>query len=198
MTVQTNIGQILSDSENIQRDAIHIAVLPVTSKETIYGGMWLRFAFESTTQVLQADDESPSIMGIADPFIKGPIGAGQRFYMFVLPNTITSLRHDWTHPRMAIMEAPTPSDQAIISKVTDRLLFGAEKRLLQECAFDLDISYDDLVTAAQNYVEHGDYLSDGGKFEGASLPDGFWEAFERITRTQVPMEKQGNFFSCSC
>ena len=45
-----------------------------------------------------------SPVGIVDPFLKEPVEPGERFYIFLFPNTVTGLRHVWTHP--AFMTRP--------------------------------------------------------------------------------------------
>lgn len=66
-----------------------------------------------------------------------------------------------------------------------------------EYADRIGVSYDDLMRHAKDHVEHGSYWVEGGRFEGESLPDGFWEHYEKITGEEVETNRD-NFFSCSC
>ena len=84
-----NIGQLCGD--DARRDAIHFAVAPVEA------GMDLRPGDHVGLTDGRASRGAKAI-GIVDPFLKGEVKEGQRFWLFLYPNTITSLRHVWTHP----------------------------------------------------------------------------------------------------
>jgi hypothetical protein len=71
------LGQIISESAG--RDAVHVAILPMLAVRTMTPGEHLA-------------------NGIVDPYLKEPVQPGQWFYLCLYPNTVTSLRHVWTHP----------------------------------------------------------------------------------------------------
>lgn len=69
-------------------------------------------------------------------------------------------------------------------------------------AYGLDIDYQELMDHAEEHVLDGSYWvheEDGGKFEGESIYDGFWEDYKLVTEDEkVEPNNLYNFFSCSC
>lgn len=86
------VGQLAPDSA--MRDAIHVAVAPVIAAHT----------FDPSDKVALINGEAwhagetNTVVGIVDPFLTEQVQPGQRFWLFLLPGTTTSLRHVWTHP----------------------------------------------------------------------------------------------------
>lgn len=77
------------------RDAIHVAIAPVVAGEQLAPGT--RVVLVNGVARDGAWIKTPSI-GIVDPFLERPVYVGEKFYIFLFPNTVTSLRHAWTHP----------------------------------------------------------------------------------------------------
>lgn len=105
------------------------------------------------------------------------------FYIFLYPNTITSLRHQWTHPAI---------DDAVSGLDKDRA-----EGWLRKFAREQDCDYDDLFHAASNpnISSDGQYLHVGFSAWGG-IPDEFWDHIETLTgekRLERPTA-----FSCSC
>ena len=86
----------LVDAYERRRDAIHIAVAPVTAMERLNPGQRVRLTDGGQQDGVVATDYDA--IGIVDPFLLEPVDRGQRFWLFLNPNTITGLRHIWTHP----------------------------------------------------------------------------------------------------
>ena len=43
-----------------------------------------------------------------DPFLSDPVQPGQRYWLCLYPQTVTTLRHVWTHPAFADEQIPAP------------------------------------------------------------------------------------------
>lgn len=74
------------------RDAIHVAVAPVVAACRLERGAHVGLGPDGRA----APSSQP--IGIVDPFLEEDVQPGQRFWLFIYPNTVTSLRHAWTHP----------------------------------------------------------------------------------------------------
>lgn len=89
------LGKIITTEQ--KRDAVHIAVVPVTAAQVLRPGDSVGLKNEKGSGWVGLVDEDEQI-GIVDPFLRFNVYQGQKFWLFLFPGTITSLRHDWTHP----------------------------------------------------------------------------------------------------
>jgi hypothetical protein len=95
------LGQLIEDGDR-RRDAIHIAVAPVTAAERLAPGQHVGLVQEGDLELVGPCDRT---IGVVDPFLTEEVEAGQRFWLFLYPGTITGLRHVWTHPAFAAAAA---------------------------------------------------------------------------------------------
>src|SRR5262245_24990334 len=88
------------------RDAVHVAIFPATSNTEILPGEHVCLIKDTTDMVVPCGPGRS--IGIVDPFLTDPVMRGERFYVLLKPNTVTGLRHEWTHPAFAA-ERPKPA-----------------------------------------------------------------------------------------
>lgn len=69
---------------------------------------------------------------------------------------------------------------------------------LRNYAGQVDLSFDELLEAGKDWIDSENYMCDGGKWEGTYTPLEFWDHYAKYTGEDVPSEKRGNFFTCSC
>lgn len=171
--------------QSFGRDAVHIALASVRAYEDLNPGDRLCFAVKGDDKWVKKDtgdwEKDGNALGIADPFITQPINKGSWFYIFLFPGSIKSLKHEWTHEDFSIQTAKTESEKWMIS-------YAAE----------LGMTMDRLIEAGESFLDSGEYLSDGGRYEGMSIPEEFWDHFQNITGRGVPQDRRDSFFSCSC
>lgn len=81
---------LLTDS-TAQRDAVHVAVAPVQSAGILAPG-------QSVGILDGRAIAGGNIVGVVDPFLEKMVQPGDWFWLFLRPNTVTGVRHDWDHP----------------------------------------------------------------------------------------------------
>jgi hypothetical protein len=77
-----------------KRDAIHLAVEPVTAGVSLRPGEDVKLEGGQAVRAASPLDG----LGIVDPFLREDVNQGERFWLVVYPRQIRSLRHAWTHP----------------------------------------------------------------------------------------------------
>lgn len=179
------IGNLIDETAG--RDAIHLAVEPVTAGAVLHPGQDIGLrdgkAFPARPYV-----------GIVDPFLSKAVQEGERFWLVVYPRQITSLRHVWEHPSFpATTETPVPDIdhkaysvqwmQRWAKKHMSADYYGDEGSLSDEQSF-------------ANAIDAGRNLSVGG-FEDARdhIDDEWWNHWEVITGETG---KRGEYFRCAC
>lgn len=225
--------------ETAQRDAIHLAVEPVVAGQLLHAGQHVgKLPNEGAPEY----GITTNTVGIVDPFLRGPVHRGQRFWLILYPRQITSLRHVWEHPEFppAFPEFKEPtfgetssikgadlylSDEVKIGSVEVKVGsvgvdFGTGEvitavvasveeqavsaKWLNDYADKIDETFSTLMRAAKQWVERGEYFLGArendmyGKFEGESVHKDFWTHYQIYTGEFVDLERQRNFFTCSC
>ena len=175
MNEKSKLGRLVESNE--WRDAIHIAIVPVVADTRLSPGQDVGVVDGNRV----GKSENP--VGIIDPFLKDSVKPEQSCWMLLYPNTITSLRHEWTHP--AFPSAPTP-------------VSVESKAWLEHYASSIGVGVDELIERATYFLDDGSYWGNGDRFDGVYLEDEFWPHYQAVTGRVVSDEQRGSFFSCSC
>lgn len=173
-----SIGQIITTPQ--QRDAIHVAVAPVVAGIRLYPGDHVRIGEDGNAT---NHTDRPRV-GIVDPFLTQPVERGESFWLFLFPNSVTNLRHDWAHPDFDTVK-PAPSES---------------EKWLRQFAEDCYMSYPRLLEAANLFLKYGE----GYTINGHDTPERvfqdreeFWKHYEVVAGTPV-QDKDQTFIGCSC
>jgi hypothetical protein len=89
-----NLGS--EPAADARRDCVHVAVAPVVAAHHLRAGQHVGILADGRA----SSDAYP--IGVVDPFRKDPIWGGDKFWIFIFPGTVTSLRHCWTHPAFVV------------------------------------------------------------------------------------------------
>ena len=182
------LGELITSPQ--ERDAVHIAIAPVIAGEKLKPGQHVGFSldYEKSNRTVMVVTNP---VGIIDPLLKKPVQIGQECWLWLYPNTVTSLKHNWTHPAFPKSDENQPKN-------------SVSEQYMRDLADSVGISYQRLLDGAASYVNSkkesgwGDYIVGGSEMEGMSVPQEFWEHYEKVTGRTVEEANRGSFFSCSC
>ena len=170
---------------------MHVAVAPVTAANELHPGERIGFVDGSTERV---STFSGNHIGIVDPFLQTSVKPEQQFWMWLNPGSITSLRHDWTHPAF--------EPQADVATGIDALRLASEKWMRawavehtpgnyygESEEIDEDVAYEFAIDAGRE--------THIGPYEDARdhIDDEWWDHWQNITGENP---HRGSYFSCSC
>lgn len=190
------LGKLAPDDS--KRDAIHVAVAPVEAACVLLPGQ--RVALNDEGKAVRVDGQSSAgkAIGIVDPFLDAyhAVRPGERFWLCLFPSTITSLRHEWTHPAFG-EEKKAPAISTVASE---------SELWLRDLAERCGLSYARLIEVGHAYIETGDWHTEYGSsdardafYDGDTAKE-FWRHFQAVTgRDAKKQEESGAVpFSCSC
>lgn len=186
MSGDLGLGKLIETKQF--KDAVHIAVAPVKAGMRLSPGDRIGFNDDGTV------GKSSKPIGIVDPFLETPIIEGKTFWMLMYPNTITALRHEWTHP-----EFDEQRLHKLLGELDASLNGNGSKEWLESFAEDVGLSYDELIAAAKRHLKDGDevYLNFDTPDRVYTDRQKFWEHFETMTGEPVP-DPNATFFRCAC
>ena len=161
-----------------ERDAIHVAVIPMKASEMLRPGQRVGIVSEGIAGPLSA------VIGIVDPFLVDVVPKDSAFWLCLLPNTVTGMRHEWKHPSFCAATATDPKEDSVA--------------WLKAAAVSLGVDYD-TITSEWSPLENDDYINNGEHIRDIwyEIDDEFWKHHAVVTGRVVPEEKRGGF-TCSC
>ena len=192
------MGAILPDDVS-GRDAVHVAVISAVAGDELFPADDVGIA--STTQDGEGEPvartDAAKLIGIVDPFLKSSAKAGQRFWLFVYPRTITGLKHVWTHPDVAsqLSAAPVKPEYGPLD------VQNSEDWLQDYCRNTLDTSYvafmRTMTDLRPNDLKHDTICLDNDISGNRDIPDEMWHHIEVVSGRKFT-GKRPSFFHCAC
>ena len=175
-----SLGRILQGGE--KRDAVHIAIMPAIAGEDLAPGISVGLTNDGPPDLVIAKN---SYLGIVDPFLTGTVRKGSRFWVFLYPNTVSGMRHEWTHP---LLDARTHQPKESVEWLHD----FADKWM---------IDYDEMIAEAP--LRNGQAWAAVEMTRGIELKSDeenlFWEHIEKLTGQRFNDVHRGLFqWRCSC
>jgi len=164
------------------RDAIHVAVVPMIASEMLRPG-------QRVGAMGNLAGPSSHVLGIVDPYLTDVVPKGATFWMCLLPNIVTGMRHEWQHPAF---------DSQPGSRVTDDKA-AAEAWLRDQCE-SLGCTFEDLVSDRSDLV-CGEYIlndmNEAARDHWYEIQYQFWVQRKIYTGKDVAEKDRGGF-TCSC
>lgn len=182
-TQKLGLGHIITSEQ--QRDAIHVAIAPVTVAMRVNPGEHVGIGSDG-----KATYGAPHV-GVIDPFLKDAVEKGERCWMFLYPGSITSLRHEWTHPAFEAANAgndPMADSKAWVKNYAET-----------HCPYYREIHKEDAYEGFMKHVNSGEifyYGSDLHGFGELEEPDELFLHLSRILGR--PVNGHSFKYSCSC
>lgn len=177
------LGQLIT--KHVGRDAIHIAIAPVQAGEDLYPGQ--RIKINQLKQAVQAEDWEYT--AIIDPWLESDVLMGQWCWALLNPNTITALRHYWTHPDFPDLRNNEEKQQAL-----EWMNIFADD--MGKNSYGREMTVEELLQAADKFLATGDYTSWG--YDTEYISDEFWVNYEIIRGVIVDPGNRQGFFTCDC
>lgn len=176
---ETRVGVLID--ETAERDAIHIAVCPCIAGVQMRAGRHVGVKEGVASPLFEH-------IGIVDPFLKSDVEKDQHFYVFLYPGSITSLRHQWTHPAF---------NKVVISEDVQ----GESIAWLRQFAIRSDKSYTELLRIGEKAIKerYGQYVGDDNDSdlfnENKHL---FVKHVALVLGLMPPDDVDTYYFSCAC
>lgn len=176
------LGKLVPDE--MARDAVHVAVVPMLAAISLKPGQHV-----GTDGHGRISASEPHI-GVVDPYLRAPLKAGDRCWLFLYPGSITSLRHEWTHPALGATAAPASGSKSASEQWMRK---WAMEHVSEDYYGEGKKSEDD----ALKYAIEAGRNQHIGPYESARdyIDNEWWSHWEIITGQRGDRDA---YFSCGC
>lgn len=174
------LGTVIGPNE--KRDAIHLGVIPIKAGCELRRGDHVGIGHDGCAYAKNCES-----IGIVDPFISVGVSAGEWFWLIIYPRVITSLRHVWTHPKIA----DEPAAKTVSPTMSDSEIWLRNFVASADCP-----RYETVIAAAVDGSRYDEYLHFDGQDAHGEIPPEFWDHVENVTGEKIT--HRPGYFSCSC
>jgi len=184
---EAKLGQLIDEAA--ERDAIHIAIVPLIAGDYLRPAEKIKLKYGSTEIALSAEYDEKRAIGIVDPFLPGyEVEKGKRFYGCLFPGTVTGMRHHWQHP---------------LFDNRPKVELNEHEVWLKNFCDQWNFDYDQLIDAGVGTGEWRYVVANGvdlhSRGELGSDYEEFWTHLEGLTGKTFDNEhREGMGWSCTC
>lgn len=184
------MGSVLPDDAG-GRDAVHVAVFSATAAERLFPGQDIGIAQRGEPDAVVSSGAEH--VAIVDPFLRGSVDPGTRFWAYLYPRTITALSHRWGHPAFEeTTSAYAPPAARLVSEQWLRAFVANA-----DCP-----SYEHVLGLAAEVADdpsfYGDSLLVRDQEAHGDIPPEFWDHIEVVLGRPIQSPSRPAYFSCSC
>ena len=187
--MEPNIGEKILSVTTPERDAIHVAVIPlIAGEEYMQSGDKIRLSLENPEVAMSGDYGNH--IGVVDPFLEGSsLKIGDKFWAFLKPGTVTGMRHHWQHPSFEGFQLAANEHELWLRQFCDKWNFDFQE--LVEAGSETESSWR-YVTARGHDLHSASELDPGDEHL-------FWMHLEAYTGQEFTDDhKREMQWSCSC
>lgn len=178
--------------EKAERDAVHVAVIPLYAGERLSRGSKVKLKYGSVKVAMCAEYNEKDAIGIVDPFLKDyEVPENGRFWCMLFPGSVTGMRHHWAHP--SFEEDKVPKAKTV------------HEEWIRDFCDRWNFNYDELINAATSRIPndwryvtaHGHDLH--SRAELGEDHDLFWEHLQELMGDIYDeAHREGMGWSCTC
>ena len=188
-TKEARLGELITEpGEQNQRDAIHIAIVPIKARNNLQPGQRVGVTPDGEWAGTPGGLFSEAV-GIVDPYMEQRVLGGQTFWLCLFQGSVHTLRHEWTHPCFpgTVSDKPRISGEQMMAEQRVRAFVA------QECSWR---TYEEFLDEAKDAVSMGHGIQMGNN-ESVNTYDELLQDIGILTGIDVS-DKEGPWFRCAC